>query len=133
MDKTSKSIRSLPIPEVLLVRMHKLGDGPWVFRSRVGKPINPGNALKRYIHPASHELGFRLGGWHDFRHTMATQSMMSGAPTKVVSEILGHSDVQTTMKIYQHTNTDQFRGPLDELSEALLPDVTKSGVFAAGN
>lgn len=123
--KTSTSARSLPIPEALLARMQRLGAGSWVFRSRVGKTINPGNALKRYVHPASVELGFRLGGWHDFRHTMATQSMIGGAPTKVVSEILGHSDVHTTMKIYQHTNTETFRGPLDSMSEALLPHVTK--------
>jgi integrase len=118
--KTSRSVRSLPIPEALLARMRKLGDGQWVFRSRVGKTLNPGNALKRYIHPASRELGFRLGGWHDFRHTMATQSMMGGAPTKVISEILGHSDVQTTMKVYQHTSTESFRGPLERMSSQLL-------------
>ncbi len=123
--KTSKSVRSLPIPEALVIRMRKLGEGQWVFRSRVGTTINPGNALKRYIHSASRELGFRLGGWHDFRHTMATQSMMSGAPTKVVSEILGHSDVQTTMKIYQHANTENLCGPLNEMSDTLLRDVTK--------
>src|SRR6266481_8407675 len=58
--KTSKSVRSLPIPEALVIRMRKLGEGQWVFRSRVGTTINPGNALKRYIHPASRELGFRL-------------------------------------------------------------------------
>lgn len=96
-----------------------------MFRSRVGTIINPGNALKRYIHLASRELGFRLGGWHDFRHKMATQSMMSGAPTKVVSEILGHSDVQTTMKIYQHANTENLCRPLNEMSDTLLQDVTK--------
>ena len=105
--------------------MRKLGEGQWVFRSRVGTTINPGNALKRYIHPASRELGFSLGGWHDFRHTMATQSMMGGAPTKVVSEILGHADVHTTMKIYQHASTENLRGTLDEMSETLLRDVTK--------
>jgi len=124
--KTSKSVRSLPIPEALLARMRKLGEGQWVFRSRAGSTINPGNALKRYIHPASRELGFRLGGWHDFRHTMATHSMMSGAPTKVVAEILGHSDVQTTMKIYQHASTENLRGPLNEMSDTLLRDVTKT-------
>jgi integrase len=118
--KTSGSARSLPIPDALLARMRKLGDGQWVFRSRVGKTLNPGNALKRYIHPASRDLGFRLGGWHDFRHTMATQSMMGGAPTKVVSDILGHSDVQTTMKVYQHTSTESFRGPLERMSNQLL-------------
>jgi len=106
--------------------MRKLGEGQWVFRSRAGSTINPGNALKRYIHPASRELGFRLGGWHDFRHTMATHSMMSGAPTKVVAEILGHSDVQTTMKIYQHASTENLRGPLNEMSDTLLRDVTKT-------
>jgi integrase len=41
-----------------------------------------------------------------------------------VSEILGHSDVHTTMKIYQRTNTEAFRGPLDNMLEALFPDVT---------
>jgi integrase len=51
--KTSGSARSLPTPKVLLARTHKPGDGQWVFRSRVGKTLNPGNALKRYIHPAS--------------------------------------------------------------------------------
>jgi integrase len=34
--KTSKSVRSLPIPEALAIRMRKLGEGQWVFRSRVG-------------------------------------------------------------------------------------------------
>jgi integrase len=131
--KTSKSVRSLPIPEALVVRMRKLGEGQWVFRSRAGTTINPGNALKRYIHPASIELGFRLGGWHDFRHTMATQSMMNGTPTKVVSEILGHSDVLTTMKIYQHASTENLRGPLNEISDTLLQDVTKTHQFAAGD
>jgi integrase len=131
--KTSKSVRSLPIPEALVIRMRKLGEGQWVFRSRAGTTVNPGNALKRYIHPASRELGFHLGGWHDFRHTMATQSMMNGTPTKVVSEILGHSDVLTTMKIYQHTSTETLRGPLIEMSDTLLRDVTKTDQSVAGN
>ena len=40
---------------------HK-GQGEWVFRSREGTPIDPGNALKRYIRPAAKELGLTLGG-----------------------------------------------------------------------
>ena len=59
------------------------------------------------------------------RESLGIEEMMSGAPTKLVSEILGHSDVQTSLKIYQHTNTETFRGPLDSMSEVLLPDVTK--------
>ena len=45
--KTEAAERSLPIPSSLLSRMKALGDGEWVFRSRAGTPVNPGNALKR--------------------------------------------------------------------------------------
>jgi integrase len=64
---------------------------------------------------------------------MATQSMMYGTPTKVMSEILGHSDVLTTMKTYQHTTTENLRGPLIEMSDTLLRDVTKTDQSVAGN
>src|SRR5215469_2166955 len=130
--KNATSARSLPIPASLLARMKTLGDGEWVFRSRAGSPINPGNALKRYVRPTVHELGIKLGGWHDFRHTLATRSLKKW-PTKVVSEILGHSDVVTTLKVYQHIETEDFRGPLNELAVELLRDVTKSASADARN
>ena len=123
--KTAGSERSLPIPVVLLVRMRLLGDGEWVFRSAADTPVNPGNMLKRNVRPVLKELGIEIGGWHDFRHTLATNSLKRW-PTKAISEILGHSNVLTTMKIYQHTTTEDFRGPLDEIARELLPDVTKS-------
>jgi integrase len=61
----------------------------------------------------------------DFRHTLATRSLKKW-PTKVVSEILGHSDVHTTLRVYQHVETEDFRAPLNELADELLRDVTKS-------
>jgi integrase len=67
--KTESSVRSLPIPGLLLARMRALDGTDWVFRSREGTPVNPGNALKRYIRPAAEELKIAIGGWHDFRHT----------------------------------------------------------------
>lgn len=123
--KTKSSVRDLPIPASLLTRMRALGGSEWVFRSRAGTPINPGNALKRYVRPAIRELGIPIGGWHDFRHTLATRSLRKW-PTKVVSGILGHSDVRTTMAIYQHVDTDEFRGPMDEIASELARSGTKS-------
>ena len=123
--KTEKSRRCLPIPAVLLSRMRMLGDGDWIFRSRTGTPVNPGNALKRYIRPVARKLGIEIGGWHDFRHTLSTR-LLKKWPTKVVSEMLGHSNVQTTMEIYQHVQSEDFRAPLSEMASELLPSVTKS-------
>lgn len=39
---------------------------------------------------------------HDLRHTHATALLRAGTPVKVVSERLGHSDVMTTLRVYQH-------------------------------
>lgn len=117
--KTESSQRSLPIPAALIERMKKLGDGEWIFRARNGAPINPKNAAQRYIRPVTRELGIPLGGWHDFRHTLSTR-LLKRYPTKVVSELLGHSNVQTTLETYQHIETEDFRAPLNEMANELL-------------
>lgn len=124
--KTEHSDRSLPIPALLLSRMKALNSTDWVFRSRAGTPVNPGNALKRYIRPVSMGPGIRLGGWHDFRHTVTTGLLRSGVSPKVVSEILGHSDVEITLNVYDHPEIRDFRAPLDGVANQLLRDVTKS-------
>jgi integrase len=104
--------------------MRLLGDGEWIFRSGTDTPVNPGNTLKRNIRPVLKALGIKIGGWHDFRHTLATHSLKQW-PTKAVSDILGHSSVVTTMRVYQHTRTEDFRGPLDQIASQLLLAVTK--------
>lgn len=124
--KTASSNRKLPIPAALISRMRMLGDGEFIFHSRAGSPVNPGNALKRYLRPAAKALGIRLTGWHDFRHTQATQLLRSGSSPKVVSGILGHSDVGITLNVYEHTETEIFRAPLERIADQLLPTVTKS-------
>jgi integrase len=124
--KTEGSNRSLPIPALLLKRLRSLGGTEWVFRSRENTPINPGNALKRDIRPVTKALAIPLGGWHDFRHTLTTGLLRSGISPKVVSEILGHSDVEITLNVYDHPEIENFREPLAAVANQLLRDVTKS-------
>lgn len=44
---------------------------------------------------------------HALRHTFATTLIRNGVDIKAVSEILGHEDVSTTLKIYHHTIDEQ--------------------------
>lgn len=119
--KTEKSKRSLPIPFPLLKRLKTLNLGcKWVFSSSEGTPINPGNALRRYVHPIARELDIKLSGWHDFRHTLATGLIQSGVSAKAVSEILGHANVGITLNTYTHPALDSYIGPLNQMAAKLM-------------
>ena len=55
---------------------------------------------------------------HMFRHTHVALLIEAGVPIKVISERLGHSDIQTTLNIYTHV-TDNMRIDLKEKLEKL--------------
>jgi integrase len=119
--KSRDSKRRIPIPPALLERMKTLGTtGEWIFHARGGVPLNPGNSLKRYIRPVAKELKIELGGWHDFRHTVATSMLRAGHGVKVVSELLGHADVSITLRTYDHVESEAFREPLNQAADQLL-------------
>jgi integrase len=123
--KSRKSARNLPLPSWLVTRIRALTEGEgYCFRSQSdeGTPINQKNALRRYIHPACKELGFRIGGWHDLRHSVTTWALKT-YPTKVVSEMLGHSNVRTTLDVYGHVLQGDFEAPLAEMAGKLVPVV----------
>jgi integrase len=124
--KTLRSERELPIPAALLARIENLGPGEWVFRSRAGTPINPGNALKRVIRPVAKELGIQLGGWHDFRHTLSTTMRRNKVHPKVISGTLGHVKVTFAPEVYDHASVEEMREPLAAIANQLLPSVTNN-------
>jgi integrase len=119
--KSTKSNRSLPIPQSLLVRMQALGDGEWVFRSRTGTPLNPKNTLNRYIRPVIGAMGIEIGGFHDFRHTLTTKLRRGGVHPKVISGLLGHSKVDLAMDVYDHLEAEELRAPLAQIASQLNP------------
>jgi integrase len=120
--KTEKSKRSLPIPAALLTRLKTLDHASeWVFSSKRGSPVNPGNVLRRYVQPLARKLEIRLSGFHDLRHTLSTDLMNSGTVSaKAVSEILGHANVGITLNTYTHPALENFRAPLNQMAAKLM-------------
>ncbi|MCC7164110.1 MAG: tyrosine-type recombinase/integrase [Anaerolineae bacterium] len=46
---------------------------------------------------------------HDFRHFRARQMLEQGAPLEAIQEILGHSDIGTTRRVYAHYSKPSIR------------------------
>jgi integrase len=71
-----------------------------VFGTRPGAPISPNNVLRRSIFPACKELGLPQATWLTFRRTYSSWSHDKGVPGKVVAQLMGHANVDTTLNVY---------------------------------
>jgi integrase len=65
-------------------------------------PINPSNFLPRDFYPLLKRAGLPRMRSHDLRHSAATLLLELGIHPKVVSEMLGHSQIGITLDLYSH-------------------------------
>lgn len=49
-------------------------------------------------------IGVEPRGFHNLRHTKATELLARGVPLQAVSALLGHASVATTDRVYNHAN-----------------------------
>ena len=55
---------------------------------------------------------------HDLRHTMASHAVMNGVPVPVVSQLLGHSNVQMTLR-YAHLADRDIEAAAERIGKAV--------------
>ena len=114
--KTSKAERRVPLlPQaVTALRAHhaaqareRLAAGPsydnkdLVFAEPDGSIVRPSRFSSRYKRLVV-SVGFTSLRFHDLRHSHATLLFQEGVHPKVVSERLGHSNVNITLNTYTH-------------------------------
>lgn len=61
------------------------------------------------------KAGLNGVGWHSLRHTFASHLVMADVNLRTIKELLGHSDITTTM-IYAHLAPGHLKGAVERLN-----------------
>ncbi len=115
--KTARSRRTVHLAEMAADALsrhrtqqleRRLGAGPaWkeyglVFANGLGRPVDGNNIRTRSFARVLARAELPPMRFHALRHAAATLLMAEGVPIKAISEMLGHSDITTTLRIYAH-------------------------------
>ncbi len=130
--KTPRGRRLLTLPSFVLdmLKQHRISqeevkqkagsqwqDHDLVFCNQYGSFLRPDRVRKQFQKLLA-EAGLPYMRVHDLRHSAATLLISMGVPVKVVQEILGHSNISTTLNIYSHVlpgMQDEAMGKWDHL------------------
>ncbi|QYK52900.1 MAG: site-specific integrase [Fimbriimonadaceae bacterium] len=90
----------------------------FIFTTSIGTPLDSKNVRREFKSMLKmHGLpDIRI---HDLRHTNASILLATGTSARVISELLGHSQVSFTLSVYAHAMQELHVEAMDRLSERL--------------
>ena len=107
--KTEHSNRIIPLPSFLMEFMRQEAKGENCY-------VLTGICLKQYKQVLE-QAGLPSFTFHALRHTFATRCVENGFEIKALSEILGHSNVSTTLQRYVHPSIECKREQMERLEK----------------
>lgn len=125
--KTEASARQIPLSDaasLLLAqwraRTTTIHPESLVFSTRLGTPLVPNNVIRRHLAPACKTLGLRRATWLTFRRSYSSWSHDEGVPPKVVAQLMGHANVDTTLNVYTQVLEGSLRAAVDKIGTELF-------------
>ena len=105
--KSRMSHRTIPVPEFImkLLRDSRSNDDCYIL-SDSEKIIEP-RTLQRRFKSILKKANLPSVCYHSLRHAFATNCLQAGFDVKTLSEVLGHSSVETTLNRYVHTSMER--------------------------
>lgn len=134
--KTRTSRRTVPFPAGVAAKLRehrarqnrdRLAAGDrWresghVFASTIGTPLDGPNVTKAFQRLLA-SAGLPHKRFHDLRHACATYLLLQGVDLRVVSDILGHSQISLTADTYAHVLPSLKSDASDKLGGLLWAD-----------
>ena len=118
LPKTAKSMRRIPIAkntlEILKENKKKYDENAFITTGEIDRSFEP--FTFRYVYKqALKQCDIPYKKFHCLRHTFATRCIRVGMDIKSLSEVLGHSNISTTMNIYVHSSYEVKKKYIDRL------------------
>jgi integrase len=118
-----KALRVESRPEKVANRYRPAG-GLWrenglIFASETGEPLDRRDITTHRFKPLLKRAELPQIRFHDLRHTCATLLLTKNVNPKVVSEMLGHSNIAITLDTYSHVLPNMQDSAARALEEAL--------------
>ncbi len=113
--KTEASCRTIPLPSFLkdyITPLRPANGSSYFLSYNITEPRVMQYKFKKYLV----EAGINNANFHALRHTFATRCVECGFEIKSLSEILGHSNVQTTLNKYVHTSFELKQTNMERLA-----------------
>ena len=90
-----------------------------IFTNEVGRHLSPQNLTRRSFQPLLQRAGLPTVRFHELRHTAATLMLLQGVNVKVVSEMMGHSNIAITLDVYSHVLPTMQADAADKMEKLL--------------
>lgn len=116
--KTPTSARVIPIPSFLgeyVGFFKEQGKEQTYFLGATGQTLVEPRVMQYKFKQYLRDLGIEGATFHTLRHTFATRCVECGFEIKNLSEVLGHSRIETTLNKYVHSSMDQKRRNMEKL------------------
>lgn len=137
--KTESSIRTISAPKEIILMLKQLKKDRLAAKLRgekshrelifYDKNLNPvaQDVLSKKFRYFLQENNLKHIRFHDLRHSHVTILIDAKVPIKVISERVGHSNVNTTLNIYSHALREMDQEASDKISDTLFNNEIKMG------
>lgn len=117
--KSQSSNRIIPTPKCLLPMINQFRSDGYVLSSDKLKYTEP-RLMQIKFGKMIADCEITKANFHALRHTFATRCIEAGVDVKTLSELLGHSDVKTTLNRYVHSSFELKQKSMEQLEMSLI-------------
>lgn len=123
--KTTSSTRTIPITNEIAKILNKLNTDNENYVLTGKRKYTEPRTFRRSYQNFMKKIGIEPLKFHSLRHTFASMNIENGADIKTISEILGHSDIDITLKVYTHTSEKAKQRAIEKFDKMFTTEEKK--------